>query len=203
MEPFDWKPPCLGPVCYVAGIALVCLSLSFGVGYFAGQRKAANQSMQAENAANIAHGVADATKQQAEKADADLASQAPKLAEARADVVRKAAVLAAARTATTPQPPADPAPIDVAALAPMDRAKDELIAAQKVYITGLESQNATLVISRDAWKATSTARDVENLNLRAANAAKDGLIAGALWKGRLQGLAIGIASGYVTGRIQR
>lgn len=79
-----------------------------------------------------------------------------------------------------------------------------LIQAQDASIQGLQAQVISLTAARDAWKRSSDEGAREALNLRAALAQQQGLAKSALWRGRIQGLALGIvaggSSGYVAGR---
>lgn len=79
-----------------------------------------------------------------------------------------------------------------------------LIQAQDASIQGLQAQVISLTAARDAWKRSSDEGAREALNLRAALAQQQGLAKSALWRGRIQGFALGIvaggSSGYVAGR---
>ena len=79
-----------------------------------------------------------------------------------------------------------------------------LIQAQDASIQGLESQVIAITAARDAWKRSADEGAREALNLRAALAQQQGLAKSALWRGRIQGFALGIvaggSSGYVAGR---
>ena len=79
-----------------------------------------------------------------------------------------------------------------------------LIQAQDASIQGLQAQVIALTAARDAWKRSSDEGAREALNLRAALAQQQGLAKSALWRGRIQGFALGIvaggSSGYVAGR---
>lgn len=79
-----------------------------------------------------------------------------------------------------------------------------LIQAQDASIQGLESQVIAITAARDAWKRSADEGAREALNLRAALAQQQGLAKSALWRGRIQGFALGIVAGgsggYVAGR---
>jgi chromosome segregation ATPase len=79
-----------------------------------------------------------------------------------------------------------------------------LIQAQDASIQGLQAQVISLTAARDAWKRSSDEGAREALNLRAALAQQQGLAKSALWRGRIQGFALGIVAGgsggYVAGR---
>jgi uncharacterized small protein (DUF1192 family) len=88
-------------------------------------------------------------------------------------------------------------------LRPVVAAQDQLIQAQDHQIQGLQAQVLDLTSARDSWRTSAKDSQQEAVQLRAALAAKDGLIKGALWKGRIQGFAVGIGSGYGAGRLIR
>ena len=90
----------------------------------------------------------------------------------------------------------------VAALTETVDAQKNLIQAQDASLQGVKAQLVTMTAARDAWKRTSEEGGREAVQLRAALAAKEGLEKSALWRGRLQGLAIGIGAGYLGGRIK-
>ena len=78
----------------------------------------------------------------------------------------------------------------------------ELISSQEAYIKALEGKVATQDLSIASWRGTAQARAQELVQANAVIAAQQGLIAGALLKGRLQGLAVGLGSGYVAGGLR-
>jgi hypothetical protein len=188
------------------GIAAAVLVIVFGLGYWQGQRKVAAIASQSENAANVAKGEADALKRQAQAQDAEIAAKDAGLEAARADVVRKVAELAKIKASlhtydpVGPILPSEPVQPGVVDLAPLVAKQDEVIQAQSYFIKGLETKIVDLTISRDWWKDAEGARSREAAGLRIALETQKALTKGALWKGRIQGLAVGIASGYVYGR---
>jgi len=201
MAPFDWDTPIAKPMAVVIAAALVVL----GVGSSCAYHYRAKAS-QAENAANVAKGEADAAKAQAQAKDAEIAAKDSGLEQARADVARKIAELARLRASLRPSAPEDPVidePIQpgVVDLIHLVAKQDEVIHVQANFIKGLEVKISDLTISRDAWKQSSDARERESAGLRIALEAQKSLTKSALWKGRFQGLAVGIATGYaVRGR---
>lgn len=81
-------------------------------------------------------------------------------------------------------------------------------AAQAREIVGLRSENQILTLARDAWRSSAQASAAEAVQLRAALAAKDGLIKAAYLKGLRDGLLIGVPAGaggggYLTWRAMR
>jgi hypothetical protein len=197
----NWQNPALKPILVLAGVALSAILIGAAVtSHFRAQ------ATQAEAQANEAKGAADASKQQAQAKDAEIAAKDASLDAARNDVARKVAELARLRAAynaplVDPIPP-EPVlvPTGVADLAPLVRKQDQVIASQSVYITGLEARVSDLTTSRDAWKRSSEDREREAAGLRIALEAQKALTKSALWKGRFQGLALGLAGGYTAGR---
>lgn len=144
--------------------------------------------------------------------DAQTQAQAKELEAAAAEVARLRAEVARLRRAPAPvppmpKPPTEPEPVPMPITPPVDLAPlveklDELVKAQDREIGGLKAQVATLTSARDSWRLTAQDSGREALQLRAALAAQQGLTRNALWKGRLQGLAVGFTTGYVAGRLQ-
>ena len=87
-------------------------------------------------------------------------------------------------------------------LAPLVAKQDQLIQAQERQIQDQTAIIGTLTLSRDSWRLSAQQSSAEAVQLRAALAAQQGLTASALWKGRIQGFAVGIAGGYVAGRLR-
>lgn len=198
----------LRPALACVGIALVVLGLAYGGGYWHGAkvtaRKASASEAQAIEQANQAKGERDAITKLAQAKDAQIADREYRLAESRAKVARTVAELAAYRAAH----PAEAAPADlpgeslqprVDELAGLVRKQDAVIQAQDETIHLQDVEIADLTISRDLHKARADAADRESLNLRAALAAKDGLIRAAEIKGFCWGLGFGAATGGYAG----
>jgi len=189
------------------GIIAVAIggSIMFGLweGHKDNQAKAAQaQASQHQSAAQVY--TTEAVKH--DQAAADLQRQVQTGAATIVDLQREVARLRKASVVThpeTPKPNANdpvdlPAPVD---LAPLVAKQDELIKAQEAQIGTLNTQVLHLTTARDDWKASSNEMVAEVVQLRATIAAQQGLIVGALWKGRIQGFAIGVAGGYVGGRL--
>lgn len=144
---------------------------------------------------------------QAEAQAQAVASDAAEVARLRAEVERlrraPARVPAPPKPAEVPEPepatPPAPAAVD---LVPLVAKLDELVKAQDREIGGLTAQVATLTRARDSWKLAAEDSEREALQLRAALAAQQGLTKNALWRGRIQGFAVGFATGYVAGRLK-
>lgn len=197
-----WKP-----LAVTVGGVLVVLGLVFGAGYWQGQRKGSTAATQAENMANVAKGEAYAIKAQALAKDAEIQAKDNGLAEARADLARRTAELARVRGALLSKPATVPgAPESILAgsvdLAPVVEKQHEVIQAQAVLITELDTRVFDLTRSRDLWKTSAEAREREAAGLRIALEAQKSLTKGALWRGRFQGLAVGIGSGYLVGKMR-
>lgn len=77
-----------------------------------------------------------------------------------------------------------------------------LIQAQDGAISGLQAQLLATSAARDAWKRSAEEGGREALQLRAALAAQQGIAKNAVWKGRIQGLAVGLGAGYIGGRLK-
>lgn len=144
----------------------------------------------------------------AEVYDEQIKTDQPKTDASAATTKRLRAELAALRiTPDAPDASDSSAPIGapiapVPDLGPVVAKQRELISAQETRITLLEGNVSTLTLSRDAWRTSAQASAQEAVQLRAVIAAQQGLIAGALLKGRLQGLAVGLGSGYVAGGLR-
>ena len=200
----------LKPLAIVAGVLAVFLLLAFALGYGIGQRKQMNRATQAEKQADELKGKADALKAQAITQDKALAGAEPRLAEQRAKVDRLTAELTRLRAshasaeASAPREATDfePVPGPVVDLAPVVAKQDEIIQAQAEVIKDQDVKISGLILSRDAWRGSAESREAEAIQLRAALTAQQGLNTGALWRGRIQGFAVGIASGYVAGRLR-
>lgn len=195
----EWKP-----LATAAGAVLIVAASIFGLGYWQGVKRTQGKATQAENAANIAKGENHALKAQALAKDAEIEAKDAGLAKARADVARKVAELAAYRASMGAVPvnvslldqPIQPGMVD---LAPLVAKQDEVIQAQVNFIKLQDVKISDLVISRDLHAARAEASEREALNLRAALAAKDGLIRAAQIKGFAYGFAFGAASGGYAG----
>lgn len=157
--------------------------------------------------ANIEHGRADAQTATAQAFDEKAKEQAAiaKDAQARVDQLRaEVARLRVPKPASPAAPTVEPVSpvLPHLDLVPLVAKLDELVQAQDLEISALKGQVATLTSARDSWRLTAESSGREALQLRASLAAKEGLIKGALWKGRIQGVAFGLAVGYVGGRLQ-
>lgn len=202
-----WKP-----VAVTAGAIVVVLGVTFGAGYwYAGNRNQAKVT-QAETQANIAKGEADAIKRQAEAKDQAIAAKDSSLADAKARLYRAEQELARSKMV---RPPVVPIPVPAIPGTPVGNMgmaeqgrdlvgrQEAVIQAQAEVILIQDVKIADLTASRDLWKASTEAGARESAGLRIALEAQKSLTKNALWRGRFQGLAIGLGSGYVIGRLQR
>lgn len=189
---------------YLLAGGVMVLGLTFGAGYWQGQRSSAVATTQAENQANVAKVERDAFEAQAkakdktiESKDAAIMADKRSLARANAEIQRiKELPPIVINGPGTPD------------LRPVVERQKQLIDAyevgkrsNEVYIKDLESKNFDLTCSRDLWKASTEAGKREAVGLRIALDLQKSLTKGALWKGRIQGLIVGLGSSYIAKRI--
>jgi len=143
---------------------------------------------------------------QAQKARADAAE---KIADTSEAIFRAKAGKHPTLLPPLPAPPPDCAPFveRIQVLETQIADKDQTIEAGKVALDDknkaigeLKIQIADLVTSRDLWKKSADEERKRAACLEVALEAQKALTKQALWKGRLQGLAIGIGGGYLAGR---
>lgn len=199
---------------WIAGAALVIIA----GGILAYGHVKGRQVAQAVSAAETFHATAATQAAQGAKYDADARAQDLK---AQADAYRVQsddAVVQALRgevarmrrsvpgldpAPTTPGNPDGPVPVSSPVdMAPLVAKQDALIQAQdheiqdlKAQVVGLQAENHTLILARDAWKSSAENSAQEAVQLRAALAAKDGLMVAAKLKYGLGGLIIGYGAG--------
>lgn len=188
------------------GAGLLALCLAVGGGYWYAQHKAAQVVQESEARANVAKGEADASKSQALAKDKEIEVKDVDLAAARAEMAQRIAELARVKASLHAAPATPPVVHDqpiqpgVVDLAPLVKLQDEVIRAQSEVVAQQETKIINLTASRDLWKGSSEAREREAAGLRIALEAQKSLTKGALWKGRIQGLAVGLGAGYLAGR---
>ena len=178
----------------VALVAVGLLVSAWGIGYLQG-------ALSGEQKAQEHKGRADAAVEAARRAKADEAKAWAGMADADAKAARAAELVAKLRNSPVPDPgvvpPADPGPLEpvglIDALTEQVEAQREQIQARDGLILSLETQ-------RDGWKRAHDERHRETVALRLALDGQKAAVDGALWRGRLQGFAVGIASGYLAGR---
>lgn len=191
MIPPELRKPLLGIAAFTAALSIVAWSL---------EPTTPKKVEKLEQKAAEAKGKADEHAQTAAQADAKGSVDGRRVADAEAATARAKAELAALkrRMAEQPQPPTpvDPAP-DLRAVVAK---QDELIQAQGVQIEALKAQAVTLTTARDEWRAAFRAERDRADSLYLALEAQKAAAKGALWKGRIQGIAVGFAAGYVRAR---
>lgn len=202
-----WKP-----VAVTAGAIVVVLGVTFGAGHWQGTKRNQAKVTQSENAANVAKGEADALKRQAEAKDQAIAAKDSTLADAKAHLYRAEQELARSKMG---RPAVVPVPVPAIPGTPLGNMgveepgrdlvgrQEAVIQAQAEVIRLQDVKIADLTQSRDMWKEAEAARSRETAGLRIALETQKSLTKNALWRGRFQGLAIGLGSGYVIGRLQR
>ena len=189
----------------VATLAAGCLWVTLDVKSCVGKRQVNSDVVQAD----AKHDEAKQDAAQGAKYDVRATAQATQVSIDDATVVSLRAEVAWLRAASRPAPaapgaPEAPAPQPVGPavdLAPLVAKQDELVAALTKENVDLKIQVNTLTLARDAWKGSADASAAEAVQLRAALAAQQGVAAANLWRGRIEGFAVGVASGYVTGRL--
>ncbi len=184
----------------VFGLAFA-LWVGFSLNSCAAQRRVAHDILQAEQDHNAA--VANAAQgavhdQESQAAQAQLKADAVTVAQLRAQLAR----LRAGHVPPTPAPGTpDPQPVAPLPDPVLDRTKDALIEALVTENGDLKTQVLNLTSSRDSWKAAYDASSQEAAVRRLALEAQMAAMKAERWKGRLEGFAVGIGTGYVAGRI--
>jgi hypothetical protein len=198
----------------VIGVAVGLLASAWGIGYLQGARSGQARSIEAEKQSQEHKGRADAQAEAARKADAQQAQAQADKAKADAEAAKLRALVAKLRAGQgSPSRPGVPEPpvVDdgMAGAAPpdgglghgaLDEARDALIAAQEAQIAARDREILVLTRARDGWKQAHDDRQRETVSLRLALEGQKAAVSGALWRGRAQGFAVGIASGYLAGR---
>jgi hypothetical protein len=187
----------------ILGIAAAFL-LTLG-GFAVWNSHKAHQVSAAVAQADQHHEVATAAAAQGAVYDAQASAQGPALLNDASTVAQLRAEVARLRNA--PRPPQDPTlpapePVGpVVDLAPLVAEQDRLVEALSRENADLKTQVNTLTLARDSWKGSAQASAAEAVQLRSALAAQQGIAAANLWRGRIQGFAVGLGSGYIAGRL--
>jgi len=197
----------------VAGCALVALVTSYGTGYFHGQKKLTGTVSAAELAISEELGRANTLKEADAAQATENARRDEALAASRATMVKARAELAALRgvhpvSDTLPPTVVQPgavgsgrSPVDVDGLSQLVQKQDEVIKTQGAYIEAQDIKMNGMAISIGLKDKIIASQDRQIVGLQLALEAQKGLTKGALWKGRIQGLAVGAAGGYLGGRL--
>lgn len=189
----------------VAVLAAACLWVALDVKSCTGKRQVSADVIQADTN----HEEAKQDAAQGAKYDVRATAQATQVSADDTTVAGLRAEVARLRAASRPAPtapgaPEAPAPEPVGPpvdLAPLVAKQDELVAALTKENVDLKIQVNTLTLSRDSWRLSAQDSAAEAVQLRAALAAQQGIAAANLWRGRIEGFAVGVASGYVAGRL--
>lgn len=198
-----WKP-----AYSFIGLGLILAALASLAGVDSCRKK---QGSNAQTQANVAKGEANAHQTQAQTSDAVAANLQAQLMAKETALGRLTAERGALlkRLESERQARLDAESAHPAAVEPIPDVRDALIAkdaevieAQGKEIAGLKDLTSQLVISRDQWKATAEARERQALAQQAATDAWKKAVTTSRWRGRIEGFAVGMASGYVAGRLK-
>jgi hypothetical protein len=186
-------------------LALACLWLGLDVKSCRVQKQTAAVVVQADQQHQAA--VADASKgatydAQASTQAATVRTDAVTVAQLRAEVARlRAALPRAPQPAPAPNdPPAQPVGPSVD-LAPLVAKQDELIQGLSKENADLKTQVVDLTGARDSWKQAYNDSAKEAVLRQIALEAQVSAVKASRWQGRIEGFAIGLASGYVAGKV--
>lgn len=197
----------------LAGCTALILAFSYGAWRV---RKIDNAIDAAISNSSAVHEIATAGQAKGEVYDQAIAARDPEVQAAKAEYERdriKYSLIRGSERPVAPVPPASVVPGDspdgrnaggdsvAGSPDPELLAARELISSQAAYIKALEGKVATLELSVLSWRGTALARAQEIVQKDAVIAAQQGLIKGALLKGRIQGFAVGLGSGYLAGKL--
>lgn len=189
------------PAVIGAAVLLALVASAWGVGYLQGAKSGQARSIEAERQSQEHKGRADAAVEAARRAQADEAQARAQVADADAKAARAAELVAKLRADRRPAsgvvPAVDHGPLEpvglIEALTEQVEAQQEQILARDGLILSLEAQ-------RDGWKQAHDERHKETVSLRLALEGQKAAVNGALWRGRVQGFAVGAGLGFVGGR---
>lgn len=134
--------------------------------------------------------------------DQQAEAKSPKLEADDAEVARLRAEVARLRKAA---PPTTPVMSEVQPLPPLvllDNAKDQLIDALTQENVDLKAALAERTAASASWKSAYGESQKALACLRIAHEAQLSAIRAERWKGRLEGFAVGIGTGYVVGGLR-
>ncbi len=169
--------------------------------YLQGARSGQARSIEAEKQSQEAKGRADAAAESARRAQADEAQARAQVADADAKAARAAELVARLRNRPVSAPGVvpDPGPVSLEPVALIDALASQ-VEAERVRVAARDAVILSLEAQRDGWKRAHDDRQRETVALRLALEGQQAAVNGALWRGRIQGFAVGIASGYLAGR---
>lgn len=198
--------PILNRILVGLGFAILLASIGFWSRSCATQHTANKANSQAEqrHESAISNAAKGAVFDQEAKAErVQLQRQEDQIDRLRAEVerLRKAASqpVAPPNPPTLPEPEPPGLPVD---LAPLVAKQDELIQAQDREIEGLKGHITTLTLARDAWKAAYEDSSKEAALRKIAFEAQLAAIRAERWKGRIEGVVVGLGTGYLAGRLR-
>lgn len=204
MTPFDWGislPKWIKPT--IAGVVLVMAGLYGRSCYLDHKAKTAAIQAAQHDQAGINHAAQGAVyDSQAAAQNPTLQANDAEIQRLRMEVARlrkKPSVPDPAPIPWNPAPNPIPPPVD---LAPLVSKLDELNQALTKDNTDLKTNILTLTAARDSWRSAAGEFQREAAFLRIAHEAQLSAIKASRWKGRVEGFAIGLGSGYVIGRMK-
>ena len=190
----------------VVALSLACLWVALDTRSCWGQ----HQEAQHVQVADQQHQAAVTAAAQGAAYDQVAKDHEQQLQDAAAQVARLRAEVARLRQAPPPSHPGDTVPasnpdpqpvvpgVDLAAVVAK---QDQLIAAQDRQIQEQGEQIRVLTLDRNAWRTSAQASAQEAVQVRAALAAREGAARAERWKGRIEGLAVGLGLGYAGGKL--
>lgn len=189
-----------------AAVAVLIVAGTWGALRLVGGHAAA-QVAQHVAQAEQQHVAAVAAAAQGGVYDQQVQAQAPKIAADAAAVDALRAQLAALRARPVPPFPAPGAPVAPEPVAPpvdlvaQVAKQQELIDAQGAEIKDQAEQIHTLTLDRDAWRAAYDESSKEATERRLALEGQLAATKAALWRGRVEGLVVGLGVGYASGKL--
>lgn len=196
----------MSPRYALIGLGSILLLLASLAGVDSCRRKVVSA---AEHQSAVYEGQADAHATQAQSIPdhaKELEAAQASVDSARREVERLRRLLASKPSIPVPDPAGASAPI-VPAVSPDGR--DEVIAAQVVLIAAQDGQIKGLKLAlgdesrrSSEWKAAFEAERKRAAGLEIALDAQKHIAASGRWRGRLEGLAVGLGAGLIAGRLR-
>lgn len=204
MTPFEWDitlPKWIKPT--IAGVILITVGLYGRSCYLEHKAKeSASQAAQHDQAGTNHAAQGAAYDSQAAAQNPTLQANNAEIQRLRMEVARlrkKPPVPDPAPVPWNPAPNPVPPPVD---LAPLVSKLDELNQALTKENADLKANILTLTAARDSWRSAAGEFQREAVSLRIAHEAQLSAIKAARWKGRIEGFAVGLGSGYIGGRLK-